>query len=43
MEKGIIPTPKISEILREEFMKSLNLSAYELAKKIKVPTSHIQS
>lgn len=37
-----IPTPKISEILREEFMKPLNLSAYTLAKLIDVPTSRIQ-
>lgn len=41
MEK-IIPTPTISEILKDEFMKPLNLSAYELAKKISVPTSRIQ-
>lgn len=37
-----IPTPKISEILEEEFMKPLNLSAYALAKQIKVPTSRVQ-
>ncbi|HIW89500.1 MAG TPA: HigA family addiction module antidote protein [Candidatus Ligilactobacillus excrementipullorum] len=37
-----IPTPKISEILREEFMEPLNLSAYALAKNINVPTSRIQ-
>ncbi|KRM90928.1 HigA family addiction module antitoxin [Liquorilactobacillus cacaonum] len=37
-----IPTPKTSEILREEFMEPLNLSAYALAKKINVPTSRIQ-
>lgn len=37
-----IPTPKISEILREEFMEPLNFSAYALAKKINVPTSRIQ-
>lgn len=38
----MIPTPKISEILKEEYMMPLNLSAYELAKKINVPTSRIQ-
>lgn len=37
-----IPTPKISEILEKEFMKPLNLSAYALAKQIKVPTSRVQ-
>ncbi|MCF1584871.1 HigA family addiction module antitoxin [Tetragenococcus koreensis] len=37
-----IPTPKISEILKEEFMEPLNLSAYALAKHINVPTSRIQ-
>ena len=37
-----IPTPKISEILREEFMIPFNLSAYALAKAIYVPVSRIQ-
>ena len=37
-----IETPKISEILREEFMIPYNLSAYRLAKEIGVPTSRIQ-
>ena len=37
-----IETPKISEILREEFMVPLNISAYRLAKDIGVPTSRIQ-
>lgn len=37
-----IPTPEISEILREEFMVPLNFSAYSLAKHINVPTSRIQ-
>ena len=35
-------TPKISEILKEEFMIPLGLSAYRLAKDIGVPTSRIQ-
>lgn len=37
-----IPTPKISEILREEFMIPFNLSAYALAKAIHVLVSRIQ-
>ncbi|KRL79833.1 HigA family addiction module antitoxin [Secundilactobacillus paracollinoides] len=37
-----IPTPKISEILKEEFMDPLHLSAYSIAKAIQVPTSRIQ-
>ncbi|WP_057824901.1 HigA family addiction module antitoxin [Lentilactobacillus sunkii] len=37
-----IPTTKMSEILRDEFMSPLNLSAYALAKNINVPTSRIQ-
>jgi len=35
-----IPTPKISEILKEEFM--IPISAYRLAKDIDVPVSRIQ-
>ena len=41
MEK-FIPTPTISEILKEEFMEPLGLSAYRLAKDIHVPVSRIQ-
>lgn len=37
-----IPTPKIGEILLEEFMEPLNISAYKLAQSIHVPTSRIQ-
>lgn len=37
-----IETPKISEILKEEFMIPYNLSAYKLAKAIDVPISRIQ-
>ena len=37
-----INTPKISEILYEEFMKPLGISAYRLAKDIDVPVSRIQ-
>lgn len=42
MAENTIPTTKISEVLKYEFMEPLNLSAYELAKKIDVPTSRIQ-
>ena len=37
-----IPTTKMSEILREEFMKPYGLSAYKLAQEIHVPNSRIQ-
>ncbi len=37
-----IETPKISEILKEEFMVPYSLSAYRLAKEIDVPVSRIQ-
>ena len=37
-----IKTPKISEILCEEFMKPMNISAYKLAQDIHVPVSRIQ-
>ena len=37
-----IPTPKMSEVLLEDFMKPLGLSAYKLAKGIGVPVSRIQ-
>ena len=37
-----IETPKISEILFEEFMEPLNISAYKLANDIHVPVSRIQ-
>ena len=40
--KKYIETPKISEILQEEFMAPLGISAYMLAKEIHVPTSRIQ-
>ena len=38
-----IPTPTMSEILKEEFMEPMNLSAYRLAKEIHVPVSRIQA
>ncbi len=37
-----IPAPKMSEILYEEFMAPMNLSAYRLAQEIHVPVSRIQ-
>ncbi len=37
-----IPTPKMSEILREEFMDPMDLTAYRLAKEIHVPVSRVQ-
>ena len=38
----IIETPKISEILLEEFMEPMGISAYRLAQEIHVPVSRIQ-
>ena len=38
----VIKTPTIGEILREEFMEPLGISAYRLSKEINVPTSRIQ-
>lgn len=38
----LIPTPTIGEILNEEFLKPLDISAYRLAKDIAVPVSRIQ-
>ena len=37
-----IETPTISEILTEEFMEPLGISAYKLANDIRVPVSRIQ-
>ncbi len=37
-----IKTPTIGEMLKEEFMDPLGLSAYSLAKSINVPVSRIQ-
>jgi len=37
-----IETPTISEILYEEFMEPLGISAYKLAHEIHVPVSRIQ-
>lgn len=39
--RKIVATPKISEILLEEFMNPLHISAYRLAMDIHVPTSRI--
>jgi len=43
MTDYMINTPKMGEILREEFMVPMNLSAYRLAKEIHVPVSRIQA
>ena len=40
--KNFIETPKIGEILFEEFMEPLKISSYRLAKDISVPVSRIQ-
>ena len=40
--KELIPVPKMSEVLREEFMQPFGLSAYRVAKDIMVPVSRIQ-
>ena len=37
-----IETPKISEILLEEFMEPMGISAYRLAQEIHVPVSRVQ-
>lgn len=37
-----IKIPTVGEILKEEFMIPLNLSAYKLAREIHVPVSRIQ-
>lgn len=37
-----IETPTIGEILNEEFLMPLGISAYKLAQEINVPTSRIQ-
>lgn len=42
MSKKRIETPKVSEILLDEFMEPFGISAYRLAKDINVPVSRIQ-
>jgi len=37
-----IETPTVGEILREEFMEPMNISAYKLAQDIMEPVSRIQ-
>lgn len=37
-----ITAPTVGEILREEFMEPMNISAYRLAQEIHVPVSRIQ-
>ncbi len=38
---AVIPAPKMSEILFDEFMQPMGLSAYRLARDIHVPASRI--
>ena len=38
----MIELPTVSEILKEEFMEPMGISAYKLAEEIKVPTSRVQ-
>ncbi len=40
--KKHIETPKMGEILKEEFMIPYNISAYKLAQGINVPVSRVQ-
>lgn len=42
MDNNYIETPTIGEILQEEFMEPMGMSAYKLAQDIHVPTSRIQ-
>ena len=42
MKLNFIEPPSIGEILREEFMEPMNLSAYSIAQSIHVPVSRIQ-
>ncbi len=42
MDEELIPAPTIGEILREDYLEPLGLSAYALAKYIHVPVSRIQ-
>lgn len=39
---GYIDAPTIGEILQEEFMEPMDISAYKLAQEIHVPVSRIQ-
>ena len=41
MKKGMIDTPNVGEILKEEFLDPLNITAYRLSKDINVSTSTI--
>jgi len=41
MEENFIETPKIGEILKEEFLDPLGITAYRLSKELNVSTSTI--
>ena len=43
MSKREVPTTKVGEILYEEFMLPLDISATEIAKKLNLPTLTIQN
>ena len=43
MSDYLISTPTMGEILKEDFMKPMNISAYKLVKEIHVPVSRIQA
>lgn len=37
-----IPTPKVSEVLKKEFLEPLNLSSRNLASETKIPSERIE-
>lgn len=41
MKSKRIPTPKVSQILREEFLEPLEITPYRLAKELHVSTSTV--
>lgn len=41
MNEKYLAVPTVGEIIKEEFLKPLNLSGYELAKRMQVPYSRI--
>uniref|UniRef100_A0A7C3HYT8 Addiction module antidote protein, HigA family n=1 Tax=Gracilinema caldarium TaxID=215591 RepID=A0A7C3HYT8_9SPIR len=41
MENDFLETPKIGDVLKEEFLEPLHISAYKLAKDIHVSTSSV--
>ncbi|WP_395378735.1 HigA family addiction module antitoxin [Fructilactobacillus frigidiflavus] len=41
MNEKYLKVPTVGEIIKEEFLEPMNLSGYELAKKMEVPYSRI--